>query len=74
MAKTNQEIKPIAVGAKGAAKLLGVDISTIYLMVYNNKIPHTRTVSKGKRGQGKILFSIAELEKWLAGDKSGIKN
>jgi len=57
----------LALSAKEAAEALGVDIQSIYLMVYRKEIPHRRVVGRGKKGQGKILIPRTALIKWLEG-------
>ncbi|KGR89341.1 helix-turn-helix domain-containing protein [Lysinibacillus odysseyi] len=43
------------------AELIGVSVSTIYVMARTNEIPH-------KKVRGRVLFHRPTVEKWLAGE------
>lgn len=52
-------MKRITLTVNEVAELLGVSVTTIYVMVRNNEIPH-------KKLRGKITFHRETIEKWLA--------
>ncbi|MFS0766186.1 helix-turn-helix domain-containing protein [Peribacillus phoenicis] len=51
----------ITLTVKEAAELIGVSTTSVYTMVRENQIPHTRVRSK-------IIFHKGMLESWLKGD------
>ncbi len=55
----------LALSVKETAEALGVSADTVYWMCYNEELPHKRVVGRGSKGQGKILISVKEIERWL---------
>jgi excisionase family DNA binding protein len=59
------QIEPIAVSIAGAAKRLGVGVSTIRCMIQDGRLPHTRIVGRiGERGT--IRIKLADVDALLA--------
>ncbi|MFJ7753189.1 helix-turn-helix domain-containing protein [Peribacillus muralis] len=56
----------ITLTVKEAAELIGVSTNSVYTMVRENQIPHTRVRSK-------IIFHKEMLESWLKGDLKSVK-
>lgn len=67
-AEVPAKTKKIALSVKELAAMLGVSESAVYWMCHRNEIPHRRTKARGKKGQGKILFSVDAIKEWLKGD------
>lgn len=51
-------MRPLAVGVKQAAKMLGIGKNTMYAAVASGHIPHVKVGTR-------ILIPIARLEQWL---------
>ena len=57
-------MEKITLSVSEIASLLGVSISTIYVMARLNEIPH-------KKVRGRILFHRPTVEKWLSSSTEG---
>jgi len=64
MARKTDDIPPMGVSLREAARLIGVCERTLWSMVQRGQIP-VRVVGTGKRRR--YLFSLRALEKWLVG-------
>ncbi|MGD6879272.1 helix-turn-helix domain-containing protein [Bacillus infantis] len=58
--------KKITLTVKEVAELIGVSTTSVYTMVREKEIPHTRVRSK-------IIFHRETIEAWLRGEVTAVK-